>query len=151
RPPRRWRRSPRRRIEANDGSWMFLSGRAGLRHGAMHLPNADERSASTQPYPDLTWPRPWAPSDNGEPRGPISSMSLALSTLLYEWRRYMAAVMALALSGLLVLAMTGVFIGIGKGFTATIERSRADIIVMQPGAKNLMSGPSGVPRRFIPL
>lgn len=78
-------------------------------------------------------------------------MSLALSTLLYEWRRYMAAVMALALSGLLVLAMTGVFIGIGKGFTAQIERSRADIIVMQPGAKSLMGGPSGVPRRFIPL
>lgn len=78
-------------------------------------------------------------------------MSLALSTLLFEWRRYMAAVMALALSGLLVLAMTGVFIGIGKGFTATIERSGADVIVMQPGAKNLMGGPSGVPRRFIPL
>jgi putative ABC transport system permease protein len=78
-------------------------------------------------------------------------MSLALSTLLYEWRRYMAAVMALALSGLLVLAMTGVFIGIGKGFTAQIERSGADIIVMQPGAKSLMSGPAGVPRRFIPL
>lgn len=78
-------------------------------------------------------------------------MSLALSTLLYEWRRYMAAVMALALSGLLVMAMTGVFIGIGKGFTATIERSRADIIIMQPGAKSLGNGPSGVPRRFIPL
>jgi putative ABC transport system permease protein len=78
-------------------------------------------------------------------------MSLALSTLLFEWRRYMAAVMALALSGLLVLAMTGVFIGIGKGFTAQIERSGADIIVMQPGAKSLMGGPSGVPRRFIPL
>ncbi len=78
-------------------------------------------------------------------------MSLALSTLLYEWRRYMAAVMALALSGLLVLAMTGVFIGIGKGFTAQIERSRADVIVMQPGAKSLGNGPSGVPRRFIPL
>ena len=78
-------------------------------------------------------------------------MSLALSTFLFEWRRYMAAVMALALSGLLVLAMTGVFIGIGKGFTAQIERSGADIIVMQPGAKSLMGGPSGVPRRFIPL
>ncbi|MFC7377011.1 ABC transporter permease [Brevundimonas sp. GCM10030266] len=78
-------------------------------------------------------------------------MSLALSTLLYEWRRYMAAVMALALSGLLVLAMTGVFIGIGKGFTATIERSSADIIIMQPGAKSLMNGSTGVPRRFIPL
>ncbi len=78
-------------------------------------------------------------------------MSLALSTLLYEWRRYMAAVMALALSGLLVLAMTGVFIGIGKGFTATIERSSADIIIMQPGATSLIGGPSGVPRRFIPM
>ena len=77
-------------------------------------------------------------------------MSLALATLLYEWRRYMAAVMALALSGLLVLAMTGVFIGIGKGFTAQIERSSADIIVMQPGAKTLFGGPSGVPRRYIP-
>jgi putative ABC transport system permease protein len=81
----------------------------------------------------------------------LNILSLALSTLLYEWRRYMAAVMALALSGLLVLAMTGVFIGIGKGFTATIERSSADIIIMQPGAKSLMGGPSGVPRRFIPL
>jgi putative ABC transport system permease protein len=77
-------------------------------------------------------------------------MSLALSTLLFEWRRYMAAVMALALSGLLVLGMAGVFIGIGKGFMATIERSSADIFVMQPGAKSLMGGPSGVPRRFIP-
>lgn len=77
-------------------------------------------------------------------------MSLALSTLLFEWRRYMAAVMALALSGLLVLAMTGVFMGIGKGFTAQIERSSADLIVMQPGAKSLFGGPSGVPRRFIP-
>jgi putative ABC transport system permease protein len=63
----------------------------------------------------------------------------------------MAAVMALALSGLLVLAMTGVFIGIGKGFTAQIERSAADVIIMQPGAKSLIGGPSGVPRRFIPL
>lgn len=77
-------------------------------------------------------------------------MSLALSTLLFEWRRYMAAVMALALSGLLVLAMTGVFIGIGKGFTAQIERSSADVIVMQPGAKSIFGGPSGVPRRYIP-
>ncbi|AYG94990.1 ABC transporter permease [Brevundimonas naejangsanensis] len=77
-------------------------------------------------------------------------MSLALSTLLFEWRRYMAAVMALALSGLLVLAMTGVFIGIGKGFTAAIERSSADIFIMQPGATALFNGPMGMPRRFVP-
>ncbi len=78
-------------------------------------------------------------------------MSLALATLIYEWRRYMAAVMALALSGLLVLAMTGVFIGIGQSFTAQTERSSADVIVMRPGVTSMISGPSGVPRRFIPL
>ncbi|WP_125255725.1 ABC transporter permease [Brevundimonas fluminis] len=78
-------------------------------------------------------------------------MSLALATLLYEWRRYMAAVMALALSGLLVMAMTGLFIGIGRGFTAQIDRAGADVMVLAPGAKALGNGPSGVPRRFIPL
>jgi len=78
-------------------------------------------------------------------------MSLALATLLFEWRRYMAAVMALALSGLMVLAMVGLFLGIGKSFTAQIDRSGADIMILAPGAKALGNGPSGVPRRFIPL
>lgn len=78
-------------------------------------------------------------------------MSLALATLLYEWRRYMAAVVALAFSGLLVLAQVGMFVGIGKGFTAQIDRARADIMVLGPGAKALFGGPSGLPRRIIPL
>jgi len=79
-------------------------------------------------------------------------MSLALATLLYEWRRYMAAVVALAFSGLLVLAQVGIFVGIGKGFTAQIDRARADIMVLSPGAKALFGGgPSGLPRRMIPL
>ncbi|WP_297509606.1 FtsX-like permease family protein [uncultured Caulobacter sp.] len=79
-------------------------------------------------------------------------MSLALATLLYEWRRYMAAVVALAFSGLLVLAQVGMFVGIGKGFTAQIDRARADIMVLGPGAKALFGGgQSGLPRRMIPL
>jgi putative ABC transport system permease protein len=39
-------------------------------------------------------------------------MSLALSTLLFEWRRYLAAVIALALAGVLMLALSAMFIGI---------------------------------------
>ena len=66
-------------------------------------------------------------------------MSLALSTLLYEWRRYMAAIVALAFSGLLVLAQVGMFMGIGKAFTATIDRARADIMVLAPGASTMTS------------
>jgi putative ABC transport system permease protein len=78
-------------------------------------------------------------------------VSLALSTLIYEWRRYLAAVIALAFSGLLILAEVGMFVGIGKSFTATIDRSPADIIVTAPKSESLMEGDSSLPRRFMPL
>jgi putative ABC transport system permease protein len=78
-------------------------------------------------------------------------MSLALSTVIYEWRRYMAAVVALAFSGVLILAQVGMFMGMGKAFTATIDRSRADLFVLAPKANSLFNGPSGLPRRIGPL
>jgi putative ABC transport system permease protein len=77
-------------------------------------------------------------------------VTLALSTLIYEWRRYLAAVVALAFSGLLILAFIGLFLGMGKAFTANVERSPADIMVLAPKAENLMGGGSGVPRRLMP-
>jgi putative ABC transport system permease protein len=78
-------------------------------------------------------------------------MSLALATLLYEWRRYTAAMVALAFSGLLILAQVGMFTGIVKGVTATIDRSRADIIIMPPKLESLMnSGPADLPARLQP-
>jgi putative ABC transport system permease protein len=78
-------------------------------------------------------------------------MSLALSTLLYEWRRYMAAVIALALAGVLMLALTGLFIGILSSFTATIDRSRAQIIVMSADAQSLNGRGGSIPKRVMPL
>lgn len=74
-------------------------------------------------------------------------MSLALSTLLYEWRRYMAAVIALAVAGLLVLALVGMFMGLGKSFTATIDRSPADLMVLPPDSDSFGGSQ---PRRNIP-
>ena len=78
-------------------------------------------------------------------------MSLALSTLIYEWRRYLAAVIALAFSGLLILAEVGMFVGIGKSFTATIDRSPAEVILLAPKAESLMNENAGLPRRVMPL
>ncbi|UDF02751.1 ABC transporter permease [Asticcacaulis sp. AND118] len=78
-------------------------------------------------------------------------MSLALSTLIYEWRRYMAAVIALAVAGLLVLAMSGMFMGMAKSFTATIDRSPAQIMVLPPKATSLFANSGGQPRRIIPM
>jgi len=77
-------------------------------------------------------------------------MSLALSTLLYEWRRYMAAIVALAFSGLLVLAQVGMFMGIGRAFTATIDRSSAHVMILAPKAEALFGGGAGLPRRIMP-
>lgn len=77
-------------------------------------------------------------------------MSLAFSTLVYEWRRYMAAIVALAFAGLLVLSVTGLFMGIGKSFNAPIERSSADVMVLGPNAEALFGGGAGLPRRILP-
>jgi len=78
------------------------------------------------------------------------NMSLALSTLLYEWRRYMAAVIALAVAGLLVLAMSGMFMGMAKSFTATVDKSPAQVMILPPQAEGLFGNNSGQPRRLIP-
>lgn len=77
-------------------------------------------------------------------------MSLALSTLLYEWRRYMAAIVALASAGVLVLGMSGLFVGLLTAFTATIDRSRADIMILPPQATSLLNS-GGLPARLLPL
>ena len=78
-------------------------------------------------------------------------MSLALATLLYEWRRYTAAVVALAFSGLLILAQVGMFTGIVRGATATIDRSRADIMILPAKMESLInSGGGSLPSRLAP-
>ena len=78
-------------------------------------------------------------------------MSLALATLIYEWRRYLAAVIALAFSGLLILAQVGMFTGIIRAATATIDRSRADLLIMPAKSESLVnSGPTSLPRRIGP-
>jgi putative ABC transport system permease protein len=78
-------------------------------------------------------------------------MSLALATLLYEWRRYTAAVVALAFSGLLILAQVGMFTGIVQGATATIDRSRADIMILPKKMESLInSGGGSLPGRLQP-
>jgi putative ABC transport system permease protein len=77
-------------------------------------------------------------------------VTLALSTLIYEWRRYLAAVIALSVAGLLVLAMTGMFMGMSKTFTASIDRSPAEVMVLPPDADSLFANNSGQPRRLVP-
>ncbi|HZZ37228.1 MAG TPA: FtsX-like permease family protein [Caulobacteraceae bacterium] len=78
-------------------------------------------------------------------------MSLALATLIYEWRRYLAAIIALGCAGLLVLAFIGLFAGIVKAATANIERARADIMVLPPKTESLVNANNTLPTRIKPL
>ncbi len=78
-------------------------------------------------------------------------MSLALATLIFEWRRYLAAVIALALSGMLVLVMLGLFTGIIHADLATTERSRADIFILPPKVASMVNSDVSLPARIEPL
>ncbi len=81
-------------------------------------------------------------------------MSLALSTLIYEWRRYMAAVISIAVAGVLMLALSSMFVGLIESFTLMIDKSRGQIIVLSADAESL-GGPGGggdaLPARVMPL
>ena len=78
-------------------------------------------------------------------------MSLALATLIYEWRRYLAAIIALALSGMMVLAFTGLFSGIIHSVLATTERSPADIFILPPNVDSMANSNPTLPARIEPL
>ncbi|ESQ85229.1 hypothetical protein AEAC466_05825 [Asticcacaulis sp. AC466] len=78
-------------------------------------------------------------------------MSLALLTLLYEWRRYVTAIVALAVSGLLVLSMVGMFVGMGKSNTATVDHSPAEVMILSPQSESLYNNGFSQPRRLIPM
>jgi putative ABC transport system permease protein len=77
-------------------------------------------------------------------------MSLALATLIYEWRRYMAAVVALAFSGAMVLVMVGLFTGIVHSVLASTERTPADIFVMPVKTPTLVQSNATLPARVQP-
>jgi putative ABC transport system permease protein len=80
-------------------------------------------------------------------------MSLALSTLMYEWRRYLAAAISLALAGVLMLVLSSFLLGMLNTMTVSIDRSRAEIVVMQPNSVSFGPGGAGgaLPRRVLPL
>ena len=77
-------------------------------------------------------------------------MSLALRTLIFEFPRYLAAITALAMSGLMVLFFVGVFAGIIHSDLATSERSPADLIIMPAKVTSVVNSNISLPARILP-
>ena len=77
-------------------------------------------------------------------------MSLALATLIHEFPRYLAAITALALSGLIVLFEVGVFAGIIHSDLAMSERSPAEIVIMPAKMSSVVNSNVSLPARVEP-
>jgi len=54
-------------------------------------------------------------------------ISLARSTLIYEWRRYLAAILAVSFSGLLVLVQIALLLGMFGTVSSYVDKSSADV------------------------
>ena len=67
-------------------------------------------------------------------------MSLALKTLIHDWRRFVPAVVAVAFSGLLVLLQAAVILGIFSLSSLYVTRSGADLWIGFPGVQSLDQG-----------
>ena len=72
---------------------------------------------------------------------------LALKTLIYDWRRFAPAMIAVAFSGVLVLLQAGLILGIFSLSSQYVTRSSADLWIGYPGVQSLdlgrpMSGPA---------
>ena len=73
-------------------------------------------------------------------------MSLALRTLLYDWRRFLPAVVAVAFSGLLVLMQAAIILGIFSLSSLYVTRSGADLWIGFPGVQSVDLGRPLAPR-----
>jgi putative ABC transport system permease protein len=67
-------------------------------------------------------------------------VSLARSSLIYEWHRYLAAVLAVSFSGLLILIQLALLLGMFGTISAYIDQSEADLWVGYPGTKSVDLG-----------
>lgn len=69
-------------------------------------------------------------------------VSIARSMLLFDWRRYLAAVLAVTFSGLLVIVQLALLLGMFSTVSVVIDRSNADLWI---GYRNTQSVDLGRP------
>lgn len=59
-------------------------------------------------------------------------VSLARASLVYEWRRYLPAILAVAFAGLLMMVQLGLLLGIFSTVSVVVDHARADLWVGFP-------------------
>jgi putative ABC transport system permease protein len=67
-------------------------------------------------------------------------VALARKSLLYEWRRFLPAVVAVAFSGLLLMVQAALVLGIFGSAAVYVNASRGDLWVAYPGTQSVEHG-----------
>ncbi|HZP65128.1 MAG TPA: FtsX-like permease family protein [Rudaea sp.] len=67
-------------------------------------------------------------------------VALARKTLIYEWRKFLPAVLAVAFSGLLLMMMTALMFGIFSSAGVYVSKSSADLWAGSPGTQSIELG-----------
>jgi putative ABC transport system permease protein len=67
-------------------------------------------------------------------------VALARKTLIYEWRKFLPAMLAVAFSGLLLLLQAALMLGIFAGASVYINGSAADLWAGHPGTQSIEHG-----------
>jgi putative ABC transport system permease protein len=67
-------------------------------------------------------------------------VALARKTLLYEWRKFLPAALAVAFSGCLLLMQAALMFGIFDSASVYIRKSAADLWVGYPGTQSIELG-----------
>ncbi len=67
-------------------------------------------------------------------------IALARKTLIYEWRRFLPATLAVAFSGMLLLVQLALVLGIFESASTYITRSSADLWAGYPGTQSIDLG-----------
>lgn len=67
-------------------------------------------------------------------------MGLARKTLVYEWRRFLPAALAVAFAGVLVLVQAALVLGIFSGASVYVTASEGDLWIGYPGTQSVVLG-----------
>lgn len=70
----------------------------------------------------------------------MTSMSVARATILYEWRRYLPALMSVAFAGVLIFMQSGLIFGIFAATGIYMKASRADLWAGFPNVQSVDLG-----------
>src|SRR4051794_36011227 len=65
-------------------------------------------------------------------RLPRIPMSLARSILIYDWRRFVPALLSVAFAGVLMLVQLGLLLGMFGSVTELLDTSSADLWISSP-------------------